>query len=122
MEGLLQLAGGPLFSLNDKPAAAPFLAAYDLRIVFNVRDGVPFHAVIREARVRSVAEGALSDFSIRDDIELSGDDAGFRLVFTRQASPATAMYRGLVTPRGERSKHCQAALTFTLLRLALDPA
>jgi hypothetical protein len=120
--GLVQLASGPLFSLNDKPAAAPFLAAYDMRILFNVRDGRPFHATVRDGRVSQVEEGAVDDFSIRDDIELFGNEDGFRLVFEGRSTPATAMYRGLVTPRGERSKHCQAALTFTLLRMAMEPA
>jgi hypothetical protein len=122
MAGLIQVASGPLFSLNDKPAAAAFLAAYDMRIQFRVRDGEPFYAAIRGGRVRTVAEGLLEDLSIRDDIELSGDEGGFRLVFEGRLSPATAMYHGLITPRGERSKHCQAALTLTLLRMAQELA
>jgi len=118
---LFDLAQDMLSTLNDKPEAAPFLAAYDMRIQFNVLDGAPFYAVLRDGRLQSVEHGQLDDFSNRDDIGVFGDEAGFRLVFEKRASPATAMYYGKLTPRGERGKHCQVAVTYRLLRIAQEP-
>ena len=119
-EELFELAKGMLSTLNEKPEAAPFLAAYDMRIQFTVLDGAPFYAVLREGKLQSVEQGAFDDFSNRDDIEVFGDEAGFRLVFERRVSPATAMYYGKMTPRGERGKHNQVAVTYRLLRIAQE--
>ncbi len=120
-EDLYELAERMLLRLNDKPEAAPFLAAYDMRIQFNVRDGSPFYAVLKDGKVQSVEQGQMENFSNRDDIELFGQESGFRLIFEKRATPATAMFYGRVTPKGERAKHCQAALTYTLLRIAQEP-
>src|SRR5690348_11344549 len=118
---LYELAKPMLLHLNDKPKAAPFLAAYDMRIQFDVRDGSPFYAVLKDGKVQAVEKGRMESFSNRDDIELFGQESGFRLIFEKQTTPATAMYYGKVTPRGERAKHCQAALAYTLLRMAQEP-
>ena len=118
---LFELAKEMLSTLNDKPEAAPLLAAYDTRIRFNVLDGQPFHAVLRGGKLQSVEQGDVDGFSNRDDVEVFGDEAGFRLVFERRASPATAMYYGKLTPRSDRGKHCQVAVTYTLLRIAQEP-
>lgn len=107
--------------LNQKGEASSFLSAYDMRIRFNVTDGEPFYAEIKGGRVLAVRRGNVENYSNKNDIELFGDEEGFRLVFERRMSPATAMYYGKVTPRGERAKHCQAALTYTLLRMAQEP-
>lgn len=118
---LLELAKDMLPTLNEKPEAAPFLAAYDMRIQFNVLDGTPFYAVLRDGRLERVAQGKFDDFSNRDDIEVFGSEAGFRLVFEKRMSPATAMYYGKMTPRSERGKHSQVAVTYRLLRIAQEP-
>lgn len=120
-EDLFELAKDMLLSLNEKPAAAPFLAAYDMRIQFNALDGEPFHAVLRNGRLQSVERGTFENFSNRDDMEVFGNEDGLRLVFEKRMSPAIAMYYGKLTPRGERGKHCQVAVTYRLLRLAQEP-
>jgi len=120
-EDLYELAKGFLLHLNDKPEAAPYLAAYDMRVQFDVRDGSSFYAVLRDGKVQSVEPGRFENFSNRDDIELFGQEDGFRLIFEKRTTPATAMYYGKVTPKGERGKHCQAALTYTLLRIGQEP-
>lgn len=120
-EDLFELAKEMLATLNDKREAAPLLAAYDMRIQFTVLDGESFHAVLRDGRLQSVEQGEVDDFSNRDDMEVFGEEDGFRLVFEKRMSPATAMYYGKVTPRGERAKHSQVAVTYTLLRIAQEP-
>jgi hypothetical protein len=118
---LFEVAKAMLETLNGKPEAAPYLGAYDMRIQFNVLDATPFYAVLRDGRLQAVEPGMVEDFSNRDDIEVFGDEAGFRLVFEKRMSPATAMYYGKVTPRGERGKHSQVAVTYRLLRIAQEP-
>ena len=118
---LFELAREMLSTLNDKPVAAPFLAAYDMRIQFNVLDGEPFYAVLHDGRLQAVERGEVPGFSNRDDIEVFGQEAGFRPVFEKTMSPATAMYYGQLTPRGERGKHPQVAVTYRLLRIAQEP-
>lgn len=120
MADLVELARPMLLGLNENEEATPFLAAYDMRIQFAVSDGETFRAELREGRVAAVERGEVDRFSNRDDIELFGSEAGFRLIFERRATPATALAHGKVTPRGERAKHCQAALTFCLLRIAQE--
>jgi hypothetical protein len=110
-----------LLQLNDRPEAQAFLAAYDMRVQFDVTDGEPFHAVIGGGRVQEVCRGGVEAFSNRDDFELFGKDAGFRLIFDGRLTPAAAMYYGKVTPRGERAKHNQAAVVYTLLHIAQKP-
>lgn len=119
-EDLFELAKDMLSTLNEKPEAAPLLAAYDMRIQFKVLDGASFYAVLRGGGLQSVEQGEFDDFSNRDDLEVFGDEAGLRLVFEKRMSPATAMYYGKMTPRGERGKHCQVAVTYTLLRIAQE--
>jgi hypothetical protein len=118
---LFAVASGFLMRLNEIERAAPFLAAYDMRCEFDVLDGEPFHAVIADGRVAAGAPTRVPDFSNRDDFALFGYEAGFRLVFDAEITPAVAMYTARVTPRGERAKHCQAAVIFTLLHLAQLP-
>jgi hypothetical protein len=118
---LLALAEPFLLRLNDRPEAAPYLAAYDIRIQFTVTDGEPFHAVIEGGRITGVHAGPVEGFSNRDDIELFGAAEAYRLVLERRLSPATAMFYGKLTPRGERAKHNQAVLAFRLLRIAQEP-
>jgi hypothetical protein len=120
MASLHDLATPMLLGLNDRPAAAPFLAAYDMRIQFSPTDGEPFHAVIAGGRVQEVSAGPVDGFSNAGDIELFGAEDGFRLIFERVSTPATALIHGRVTPRGERAKHNQAAVTFCLLRIAQE--
>lgn len=120
MADVFELARPMLLSLNDKEEARPFLAAYEMRIQFTVSDGQAFRAELRDGHVVAVERGRVEGFSNRDDIELFGTDAGFRLIFERVVTPATALCEGQVTPRGERAKHCQAALTFCLLRIAQE--
>lgn len=120
MTELVDLAAPMLLGLNERSEAARFLAAYDMRIQFSPTDGEPFHAVIEGGAVRAVNRGVVPDFTNKDDLELFGDEAGFRLIFDRAVTPATALMHGRVTPRGERAKHCQAALTFCLLRIAQE--
>ena len=89
-EDLYELARDLLFHLNEKAEAAPFLAAYDMRIQFNVRDGSPFYAVLKDGKVQNVDPGQVPSFSNRDDLELFGQEVGFRLVFEKRTTPATA--------------------------------
>ena len=110
-----------LARLNEIERAGPFLAAYDMRCEFDVLDGEPFYAVIGDGRLAAVRRGHVPGFSNRDDFALFGGEAGFRLVFDARITPAVAMYTARVTPRGERAKHCQAAVVFTLLHLAQLP-
>jgi hypothetical protein len=119
-DDLIEMAKDMLCTLNEKPEAAPLLAAYDMRIQFNVLDGESFHAVLRDGRLQSVEHGRCEGFSNRDDLEVFGQEAGLRLVFEKRMSPATAMYYGKMTPRGERAKHCQVAVAYTLLRIAQE--
>ena len=119
---LFELASAFLIRLNDHAVARPFLAAYDMRVQFDVTDGDPFHAVIRDGAVAAVRRGRVDAFSNRDDFEVFGPDDGLRLVFEGRLTPAVAMYYGKLTPRGERAKHCQAAVVFTLLHQAQQPA
>lgn len=119
-DSLYEIAKNMLFTLNAKAEAGPFLAAYDMRIQFNVTDGEPFYAVLRDGKLQSVEQGQIQNFSNHDDMEVFGQESGFRPVFEKRMSPATAMYYGKLTPRSERAKHCQAALTFTLLRIAQE--
>jgi hypothetical protein len=119
---LFELAESFLLGLNDRAEAAPFLAAYDMRIQFDVTDGEPFYAVLSAGRLEGVHRGRVERFGNRDDVELFGREEGFRLIFELQATPATAMYYGKVTPRGERAKHCQVAVVYRLLRLGQEPA
>jgi hypothetical protein len=109
-----------LATLNDKPEAAELLGAYDMRVQFTVTDGDPFYAVLRDGKVQSVEQGLVDGYSNREDFEVFGPEEGLRLVFEKRMSPATAMYYGKMTPRGERAKHCQVAVTYTLLRIAQD--
>jgi hypothetical protein len=118
---LVDLATPFLLRLNEKQPAAPFLAAYDMRVQFSVSDGTPFHAAITAGRVEGVYRGPVERFSNADDLELKGDASGFRLIFERRATPATAMYYGKVTAPGDRAKHCQVAVVYTLLRMAQEP-
>jgi|SRR5581483_4571148 len=118
---LLSLAKRSLLRLNDRREAYPFLAAYDMRVQFDVTDGEPFHAVLAGGRVEAVRAGRIENFSNRDDFELFGKENGFRLVFEGRITPAAAMYYGRVTPRGERAKHNQAAVVYTLLHIAQKP-
>src|SRR5581483_8992962 len=104
---LLSLAKRSLLRLNDRREAYPFLAAYDMRVQFDVTDGEPFHAVLAGGRVEAVRAGRMEN--------------GFRLVFEGRITPAAAMYYGRVTPRGERAKHNQAAVVYTLLHIAQKP-
>jgi hypothetical protein len=117
---LYELASEMLSSLNEKPEAAELLGAYDMRVQFTVTDGSPFYAVLRDGKLQSVEEGQAEGYSNREDFEVFGSEEGLRLVFEKRMSPATAMYYGKMTPRGERAKHCQVAVTYTLLRIAQD--
>ena len=118
---LFTLAERFLLQLNGRQEAHAFLAAYDMRVQFDVTDGEPFHAVIAGGRVQGVVRGSVEAFSNLDDFEVFGSDAGFRLIFEGRLTPAAAMYYGKVTPRGERAKHNQAAVVYTLLHIAQKP-
>jgi hypothetical protein len=118
---LVELATPFLFRLNEKKPAAPFLAAYDMRVQFSISDGEPFHTALAGGRVEGVHRGPVQGFSNAADLELKGDTSGFRLIFERRATPATAMYYGKVTAPGDRAKHCQVAVVYTLLRMAQEP-
>lgn len=118
---LLDLAAERLMELNDVAEADQFLDAYDMRIQFTVRAAGAFHATIKDGKVQSVSAGAIDNFSNRDDLEIFGDVEAFRMVFEGRVSPATAMYYGKMTPRGERAKHNQACVAYTLLRIAQAP-
>ena len=92
-----------------------------MRVQFTVTDGgEPFYAVLRDGKLQSVEQGQAEGYSNREDFEVFGPEEGLRLVFEKRMSPATAMYYGKMTPRGERAKHCQVAVTYTLLRIAQD--
>jgi hypothetical protein len=119
---LFDLASAFLMRLNDHDGARSFLAAYDMRVQFDVTDGEPFYAVIRGGAVADVRRGRVDAFSNRDDFEVFGPEDGMRLVFEGRLTPAVAMYYGKLTPRGERAKHNQAAVVFTLLHQAQQPA
>ena len=107
--------------LNHHDAARPFLDAYDMRVQFEVTDGEAFYAVIRAGALEDVRRGRAERFSNRDDLEVFGPRAGLRLVFEGRLTPAVAMYYGKMTPRGDRAKHCQAAVAFTLMHMAQQP-
>jgi len=108
-------------SLDNREKASKWLKAYDMRMEFDVTDGEPFHVDIRNGRVASVEAGKLKDFSIRDDISIFGEEKYLVLVFEGRLTPATAMFYGKLTPRGERAKHNQAVIAFRLMRIAQEP-
>ena len=118
---LFDLAKPFLMHLNDKPEAVPFLSAYDMRVQFKVTDGESFYMELKGGKVVGVNKGMVPNFSNKDDMELFGKTEGFKYIFEKRMTPATAMYYGKVTPRGERAKHCQSALTYRLLRIAQEP-
>src|SRR3954452_2630877 len=91
---LFSVAEAFLSRLNARAEARPFLAAYDMRVQFDVTDGEPFHAVIAGGRVERVVPGRVEQFSTRDAFELFGGEAGFRLVFAGLLTPSAAMYYG----------------------------
>ena len=63
----------------------------------------------------------MDHFSNRGDLEIVGDRETFVLLFQGMVTPATAMYYGKLSPVGERAKHCQVAVAYTLLRIAQTP-
>jgi len=75
-EDLFELAKDMLSTVNEKPEAAPLLAAYDMRIQFTVLGGASFYAVLRDGRLQSVEQGEFDDFSNRDDMECSATRPG----------------------------------------------
>lgn len=107
--------------LNNKEAASEWLKAYDMRIEFDVSAGDPFHVEIKKGRIASVEAGKVKDFSIRDDISIFGQEDYMVSVFEGRLTPATAMFYGKLTPRGERAKHNQAVVAFRLMRIAQEP-
>jgi len=119
-KSLFELAQEMLSTLNEKEEAAALLAAYDMQIKFTVTDGESFYATLRDGKLQSVEQGEPERFSNREDQEVFGAEAGLRPVFEKRMSPATAMYYGKMTPRGERAKHSQVAVTYTLLRIAQE--
>ncbi len=108
--------------LNAKEGASDWLKAYDnMRMEFDVTDGEPFHVDINKGRIVATKPGKIKDFSVRDDISIFGPERYLNLVFEGRLTPATAMFYGKLTPRGERAKHNQAVVAFRLMRMAQEP-
>ncbi len=117
---LLNVASEFFNRLNNKAGASEWLKAYDMRMEFDVTDEESFHVDIRNGRVAYVKAGKIKDFSIRDDISIFGKEKYLRLIFEGRLTPATAMFYGKLTPRGERAKHNQAVVAFHLMRMAQE--